>query len=347
MKIRYYGHIGQATGYGRAASDLCMAMKGAGVDLEIRPLSPPHQRVFEPAFLPLANHVKLEPELDPHPDVVIVHTLPVDCAYVQRVVMDGPTRTSAPWIAYTTWEAITRPAELRAQLYTFQQTWHPCAANIEALHGRTAARILPHCFDPTAARDRARSGTLSRDPSCFYFYYVGAWTERKNPGALVSAFHETFDPNENVHLVMQCANAPQGPVDRAREMLGTRVSIMTAHGTPAYVLEMHRMFDCFVTASKGEAWNLPCFDALLARRMIVAPFGLGSNDYLSGTDAALYDSIAGQLFLEPDIGMLQVAMRDVFQRRQRKLAVHYDLTARYGYPAVAQRAINYIAECYS
>src|SRR5688572_4829859 len=115
MKVRYYGHIGQKTGYGRAASDLCMALLGAGVELEIRPLSPPLQRVFSDPYLPLASCVRLEPELDPNPDAVIVHTIPVDCRNIQDIVMSGPSpsRTSAPWIAYTTWEARTRPAKLR------------------------------------------------------------------------------------------------------------------------------------------------------------------------------------------------------------------------------------------
>ncbi len=351
MKIRYYGHIGQPTGYGRAASDLCMALLGAGVSLELRPLSPPSRRVFTGEFLPLANFLKLDADLDPHPDAVIVHTLPIDCPQVRETVMNEritKTSPSVPWIAYTTWEALTRPVELRAMMYPFHQVWHPSRANAEALLSRGPAKILPHCFDPETLTARREPGTLPRDPNGYYFYYVGAWSDRKNTGALVSTFHETFDrKRDNAHLVLLCAGAPEEKIQAAREMLDKRVHIAGTHASDKYVLEMHRLFDCYVTASHGEAWNLPCFDAMLAGRQIVAPMGLGSDDYLDDTDANLYDTRAGNLWLDPDLGMLSLAMRDNYNARHRDLVVDYDPVQHYGYPAVAQTAINYISECYS
>ncbi len=348
MKIRYYGHVGQPTGYGRAASDLCMALLGAGVSLEIRPMSPPNTRRFSGAFLPLANHVKLEGDLDPHPDAVIVHTIPVDCAKVQHIVMSGPTRTSAPWIAYTTWEALTRPAELRAQFYGFNQVWHPSRANAEALLARGPAKIVPHCFDPKTVLARLGPSDLPRDPNTFYFYYVGAWSERKNPGGVIEAFRHAFGPNDNVALILQCAGANPDAENGPGHLAGVHGAVYrNQRVSDEYILEMPKLYDCFVTASHGEAWNLPCFDAMLAGRQIIAPLGLGSDDYLDETDAGLYGAHRGQLWLEPDLGMLAAAMHATYSQRLRNLTTNYDPVERYGYPAVAQLAENLIAECYS
>lgn len=353
MKVRYYGHVGQSTGYGRAASDLCMALLGAGVELEIRPLSPPNKRVFDDAYLPLARLVRTEGQLDPRPDAVIVHTTPVDCNTVRGVVMDGPTRTDAPWIAYTTWEALTRPPMLRAALYDFQQVWHPSRANAEALAARGPAKILPHCFDPaTFEARRSRPARPRANPERYAFYFVGAWSERKAPDALVDTFIETFSKFEPVHLFIHSAGADVALIDKALDRVVATSGAGSTHFSHGHVseddvLRMHTTYDCFVTASKGEAWNLPCFDAMLAGRQIIAPLGQGSDDYLAGTDAGIYGTNQGRMWTEPDLGMLSIAMRKMFASRLRDLTVEYDPRTRYGYPAVAQLAITYLSECYS
>src|SRR5258706_16215485 len=75
VRIRYYGHIGQPTGYGRAAMDMCMALLGQGAELQIVPIA--RDAVLPKEFLPLASHLGGDSR---RPDVVIAHTLPLDCA---------------------------------------------------------------------------------------------------------------------------------------------------------------------------------------------------------------------------------------------------------------------------
>lgn len=363
MKIRYYGHVGQSTGYGRAASDLCMALLGAGAELEIRPLSPPNARHFTDAYLPLASCVRRDGELDPAPHATIVHTIPVDCLKVKGIVQGGPTKVESPWIAYTTWEALTRPPELRAAMCEFDQVWHPCRANAEALTGRAPPRILPHCFEPATLATRrapyfgdvmvAQTGDRP-----FRFYYVGAFTERKNVAGVVEAFRAQFADEWGVTLTLHCAGAGKAHalsigLDQQRDPAtwqdDGQVFLHTDFVGDHHIAALHAIHDCFVTASRGEAWNLPCFDAVLAGRHVLAPVGLGSDDYLDGTDATQFVTAApaNALWLEPDLEMLSRQMRAVYEGRVRNLFVNYDLVELYGYPAVAKLTLNYLQECFS
>src|SRR5262249_22016082 len=105
MLIRYYCHLGLLSGYGVAAEKLGMTLFAGGHTLEIRPLMPYEQVVVNPD-LPLARMIRRDHELDPNPDLVIVHTLPMDCATVLAKVEEAqgllPERTKL--VAYTTWE---------------------------------------------------------------------------------------------------------------------------------------------------------------------------------------------------------------------------------------------------
>lgn len=353
MKVRYYGHVGQPTGYGRAASDLCMALVGAGVELEIRPLTPPGTPGVPLANvpLPLASRLRRDTELDSRPDLTIVHTIPQSCKLVRDTVQGSTKATESPWIAYTTWEATTRPTSIRAAMCEFDQVWHPCRANADALRGKAPARVLPHCFDPESLSARHMMSIAPRDNALFTFYYIGAWSDRKAPDVLLDAYARTFRSGDRVQLVMQCAGADDPAVDRALDnaiKLGAnQITIHIGRKSDDEILDMHRRYDCFVTAAKGEAWNLPCFDAMLAGRHIIAPLGQGSDDYLADTDATLYDSHPGTAWVEPDRESLQRAMHEVYSARYRDLWTGYDPVERYGYAAVARLALNYMQECLS
>jgi hypothetical protein len=58
--------------------------------------------------------------------------------------------------------------------------------------------------------------------------------------------------------------------------------VSNVHQVPDLQLtELHVRYDCFVTATRAEGFNLPAFDALLANRMVISQRELGSDDFLS------------------------------------------------------------------
>lgn len=352
MKIRYYGHLGQQTGYGVAAAELCRALLLAGVELEVRTIeSAP--TYWPERFATVKACVRLDRELTPAVDAVIVHTLPTDCHQVLGFAR-GSLVQGVKEIAYTTWEAPQAPIQIAGALHMFEQIWVPSRSNEHAFaRMQPRVRVLPHAFDPTTLAERRRPMGHRRELP-FRFYYLGAWSERKNPAGLIRAFAQAFTPEDHVHveLIMQCSNAGMHP-DALRELAGPMASKVIPYTgrwgealTDTGVADLHMFSDCYVTATRGEAWNLPAFDAMLAGRHVIAPAGQGTDDYLRDTSADLYPMKPwpGHGWPEPDTDALVTLMQRVYANKTSDLTLRYNPVERYGYQAVAQLALTYLTE---
>lgn len=363
MRIRYYGHLQQDTGYGRAALDLASALARAGHQLEVRTIGPLPAGWVPPAAL--ASRIGSDP------DAVIVHTLPGDCHRVLE--LEGIQRgAGTKLVAYTTWEALGAPPHLVGALIAgFDQVWVPSWATAAAFKadepGGESVHVLPHCFDESVGRrlpvsERAR----------YRFLWVGAWTSRKNPLGLIRAFALAFSNEDPVELVMHSPGCSMNTFVAALAQTGVpqddlpKITLSDKH-----LPSLERLYaesDCFVTASRGEAWNLPAFDALLAGRYVITQRGLGSDEFLQHTSAELVNgwqapalvdvvvSIANDeevsmkvvgaqgltsrsLWLEPDLWALSEAMRFAHTMNIRTIDTH-DPAERFGYAAVAKLALD-------
>lgn len=366
MKLRYYSHAHLPSGFGRAALNNVLALDRAGAQLEVVTLGP------RPADTPwpIPDHLSHPVE---SPDVVIVHTLPGDCHRVLEA--EGLRRGAGPkLIAYTTWEALTAPQELVDPLYEhFDQVWTPSTPSAKALgatdHQRTI--VVPHCYDEMAARLPFEL----LDRRNYRFYWIGSWSARKNPGGLIRAFAYAFGPGSNVELVLHCPGASVETFAATLAMCGLpqnelpAIHISTQFLNDATLALFHDESDCFVSAARGEAWNLPAFDAMLAGRHVITQYGLGSDDFLTNTSADLIDGwespaqvdiapkhsengevtfrrIGAQglssrsLWLEPNLTSLADAMLSAYQSRKRDLKIEYDVASRFGYAAVAQQMMD-------
>ena len=377
MKVRYYGHHHLPTGYGRAALELAWALDRTDTALQVVAVGPQPPDVPWPIPGDLLEPIE-------QPDAVIVHTLPGDCHRVLEAA--GLRRGEGPkLVAYTTWEALTAPLAVVQALYdSFDQVWVPSRITGQALaanglHGSGRDResaerrthVVPHCYDENAVQ---RSDKYS-DAGKFRFYWVGAWTARKNPAGLIRAFANAFHPGTRAELVL---HSPGCSIDTFVATLAATglqqselppIVISNQHLTDSALAELHAQADCFVSAARGEAWNLPAFDALLAGRHVITQYGLGSDEFLSDTSADLIDGweapahvdvaaassgdgsvtfktigaqglTARSLWLEPNLSSLSNAMQSAYEIRKRTIKIDYDVASRFGYAAVANRVLE-------
>jgi glycosyltransferase involved in cell wall biosynthesis len=344
MRVRYYGHVGQRSGYGRAAEATCLALLSAGVELDIRPLAPAEQLDFTRSeVLPLATCLHRSQSAPFNSDVVIVHTLPFPSSHnLDRIPID---------------------------------------ARLEEANGLARAFVLPHAFGGSPQSD------ASPTSGPFSFYYVGAWNARKNPAGLLRAFASEFNRGDPVALVLHCMGTSEQEFAVAMTATGVPrddmppVSFRGDFAPDRAIADLHHGASCFVTATRGEAWNFPAFDAMAAGRFIIAPAAMGHDDYLDArpdgqlrelqTSARLYRGgreqpamgdvaiaapIPGQssralnlrftgpqgldgrsTWLEPDLQQLAAAMRRTLQRKESNLIVNYNPLERYGYEAVGKQ----------
>lgn len=297
MLIRYYSHAGLQTGYGRAATELALALaKHPEIELELVPI-PVKDPTWIDAWVKTTLSTKiaaLEPYLrktsflhgELHwpeaktPDVVIVHTQPGDCGTVLE--LEGLTDHPCT-VAYTTYEGMFLPELAHRSLDHFHQVWIPstaCGAGAWATSAHEV-RTLPHVADP----DHALFRRQTPDGGRYRFYWIGAWAPRKNPEGLLRAFVRAFAPTDDVELVIRSEVDHQTyyealvatGVDQAAL---PHITLMRDPLSPAQIWQMHADHDCYVTATHGECWDLGAFEAYLMGRAIITPF-TGSHAYLT------------------------------------------------------------------
>ena len=385
MLVRYYGHVGLPTGYGDAANEICMAMLEVGIELEIST----DGDQLPARYLPLATHIKNEGELSPDPDVVIVHTLPLDCAKVLAASRVREFYPRAACIAYTTWEGIAAPKSVTDALSVFHQVWVPSQQTRDAIGkgpragggGVAWCAVVPHAYDPSTEEDRYDVHPpyyLPEAPGTYRFYTLGAWVTRKNIDCVVRAYLRAFTPADDVELVVQSAGA-----DRTACLFSQISTGLTLAETPKVtfsheriseeqIWSIHRECDCYVTATRGEAWNLPAFDAMLAGRHIIAPSEMGHDDFLGKTSAWLYWSrtvaSGGEIRLsqdpkaptgtvlaryvgtqgitvrtewrDPEVMRLAALMRSAYDQRLSHLTVNYNPSDLFSREAVGETIRN-------
>lgn len=379
MIVRYYGYFGHTTGFGRAATDYALALQrhGAtlGVDLEGKIIDKRIEDLPEKA-LPLAPVFLAVASANPIPDVAIVHVppwmLPEAVAAARRDVGD----MSLPVVAVTAWEA-SLPPDLAFTLRHLEvdQIWVPSHENARAFRNLAGeydrcdpkVRVVPHTYDesvPTLISPAPRTDGMYR------FYWYGAWTHRKNPAGVIQAFAHAFHDDDEVELFLHSPGARAEDVMEGLASTGLpqnaiRVVTSRTHLTDAQVRSIHANNDCFVSASRGEAWNLPAFEAMLAGRPVIATWGLGSDDYLAGSSAVLVEShiaiahldsravpAGGGRFAmtdtsprglssrctwrEPSSFGLMVAMRQAYEAKRRTIRLGYNPAHRFGYASVAE-----------
>jgi glycosyltransferase involved in cell wall biosynthesis len=255
LSVRYHAHHLELSGYGRAAAGNIRALRLAGVEVDVRPVVSPLE----------ATPV----------DVAIYHTMPVKLSEIVR----SPARRH---VVYTAWETDPMPEKWCEALRAFDAVIVPSTFCAEIMGLDTFT--IPHSFDPGFWR-------LTDAPKndVFTFYSIGAWGERKNTLGLLRAYLHAFRKKDRTRLVLivDKANflAIQSLIARSLipqdELPG--LVIPDQRLTDEEILRLHQDSDCFVTATRGEGFGLPIFEAAIMGKPIIAPDWGAQVEFLEGS----------------------------------------------------------------
>jgi|TARA_Y100000310_G_scaffold122315_2_gene120987 glycosyltransferase involved in cell wall biosynthesis len=130
----------------------------------------------------------------------------------------------------------------------------------------------------------------------FNFLTVAQWSPRKNIEALVKWFIEEFHDDENVGLILKTSMTNNSNMDRVK--VRDKIKNYIKHNFPkkkcnvyilhGYLLEsqMKAVYNddrikAFCTATHGEGFGLPLFDASIAGMPIIAPEWSAHKDFLT------------------------------------------------------------------
>lgn len=372
MHVLYIAPFAQRTGYAQAAHDYMLALHRAGISMEIQPVVQCDTDDLEERYEELLPLVRGYPgHISKQSTHVIVHTVP---AHAHRFSSPAQKR-----IAITTWETSFAPAQITGSLGgNFDHVVVPsefCAHSLTGL--KVPLSVIGHCFDP----EHWPAPEEPPENSPFVFYSVLGWSERKNPIGLLKAFLGEFSARDDVLLRLKVSGYSERDIELLQAASGLpreqlpRIEIITEHFDHEEMIDFHHEGNCFVTAARGEGWNLPAFEAALMGNPIIAPRFGGHLDFLAKQD--LYWDIPFQLtpaitppvikpqielgglnirpvvkveplgitarqrWVEPDLDGLGRTMRCVYEDRPaRDFSTRRDLVARFSYERVGRQLIE-------
>lgn len=189
------------------------------------------------------------------------------------------------------------------------EIWVPCKQNADALisSGMPSDKVVvvPFPYDPTVGVSRipAPRGT-ERAPDGKRFYSIGKWEPRKEHARILLAFLCAFTPKDKASLLLKVhgwgewegypsveqalVQAAEDPRVRGNGWNGSnvrkRVRVITDKVSDEEIVRFHAENNIYVSASHGEAWDIPAFEAKCAgNRLVHVGFG-GSSDYADADD---------------------------------------------------------------
>jgi glycosyltransferase involved in cell wall biosynthesis len=279
MHVRYVAPFAVNSGYARAAQDYMMALKRAEVPFSIQPLHDADSDNLEFRYRCLLDRV--EDTIDP--THIIIHTVP-------RFAHEFVTKDLAPpdhvkKICLTTWETDKFPeSDAKSLNDNFDAIVVPAEFCADTLVSAglpvRKVHVVPHGFDP----DWWWPETQRPPQSPYSFYWIGVWSERKNPIGLLKAYLTEFTGDEPVVLRILCPDINDEDVERMARCAGLdnlpAVQFVRARLGEVALRHFHETSNCYVNLSRGEAWGLGVFEAaIIGNPVISTDFG-GQMSYL-------------------------------------------------------------------
>jgi glycosyltransferase involved in cell wall biosynthesis len=351
IKVTYYGHVFDASGYGEAARAYIHALHSAGISLSVVDLMKHGRQVQDDLVDSLIGR-----RLDP--DFHLFHGIPpqwAKLAFRQRNA-----------IGMTVWETDTMPTQWRNILSHVVDVWLPSEFNVDTFRRSLATSIfrLPHPAVHKHLNGEVHDvdAAINAWTGDFVFYSVFEWQDRKGPAEVLRAYCRAFPADEGTLLVLKtnpgAAGAANAALEGVRRETGarSRVSLIVQHWTQGQVEALHARGDCYVSLHRGEGWGYPLFDAITHGKPAIATGFSGPLDYLSSSAARLvrftlapvrqrYVYYAPQMhWAEPDVDDASRLMREVFadrlQERERAAAVAASIRDAYSPERVGALARN-------
>jgi glycosyltransferase involved in cell wall biosynthesis len=193
-------------------------------------------------------------------------------------------------IVYSVWERDRIDEGIARHLARVKQCWVPCRMNqrllVEAGVPADRVHLVPHPY----TEDDMIHVCTKRKPGCHdgwrRFYSIGRWEPRKGFAELIDAFLLAFTPDDKVSLTIKYSGRGEWPgypspqqcleerLRRAPEQMQQRVKLIDGRVQRSMIVKLHYENNIYVSASHGEAFGLPAFDAKLAGNALVCvPFG--------------------------------------------------------------------------
>lgn len=225
-------------------------------------------------------------------------------------------------IVYSVWERDRIDPAIVRTLSRVAECWVPSFDNLQMLvrSGVPTSKVfvVPHPYDPDSdllkLRQRAPAPTRR-------LYSIGRWEPRKAYAELIEAFLRAFTPSDDAALTIKytggkwpgyptpeevvawCTSNPE-LVARGwtRARFDERVTLREGRFPRAEILRLHFTNNIYVSSSRGEAWCLPAFEAMLAGNALGTTMTGTTEFFKQAEGSALLSGSAPMVPVHPSYG---------------------------------------------
>ncbi len=369
--LRYVAEDG-STGYSVAAGRLVDAVRGSGVEVEMRGVA--DGLLTDPArFVPHSRDDRPLATRAPDEATTVMHLVPEHLARVRA-------STQGPVVIHTIWETDELPAHWPLLLNQSDGVLVPTEWNREIFRAcgvDVPVEVVPHVACMPAA---PVAPTLDLPDELIVFYNIGRWDERKAPSLALRAFLEAFTADDPVVFVIKTGliSEMRQPDDwgRTSPMYWTsswhvarllrqyprppRVHLHVDEWSDERIAALHARGDCYLTLTHSEGWGIGSFDACAYGNPVIATGWGGHLAYLAESPWLVdYDLVAvdneraigsyapsqrwGDARLEHAVSLLRRVASDLAGARAAAEPIRERVARDYAPSAVADRFLAALA----
>jgi glycosyltransferase involved in cell wall biosynthesis len=200
------------------------------------------------------------------------------------------------------WETDKIPLDFATNAELCDEIWTGSQYNAQAIRNAGVTKpiiIIPEAIDVSIDLTKIEPYIVTNKDT-YKFYSIFEWTERKNPTALLTAYWQEFQKEENVSLTIK-TYVDNFNSEKKKEIETNIRRVKDGLGLPKYapvylyeelmdrhqIYRFHKTFDCFVSAHRGEGWGIPQMEALLVGNPIVSTNCGGIHEYLKNKKDAM------------------------------------------------------------
>lgn len=302
MKVLFISNYREFSGWGNAAYNKILSMYSAGIDLYLRPL------YFSGKNRECELLDELESKSSKKYDYILQYTLPNMYSY------QGPAINIGNYECETTFKSSMWQKYIN--MMDFGWVSSQSSQDQSYMSGVSIpTAVIPNSIDLDYYRNHDMESHIDEiEEGSYNFYFVGELSKRKNISTLIRAFYCTFDPKENVNLVLKLNKPGYSPTDVYNEFeklknktinglkMGNnykKIICLTDFLHRDNLTAIVKKMNCFVTTSYGEGWCIPAIEAVALGHQLVYPESSSIKDFapedssysISTTLSNCYDTV--------------------------------------------------------
>jgi len=223
-------------------------------------------------------------------------------------------------IGFWHWELPEFPDEWLGSFALLDEIWAPTEFVVRAVSEKSPIPVvrMPHAIDfrITGELSRASLGLPENEFLFLTMYDLSSFQARKNPQAVIRAFHEAFPDRCGVKLVVKTQNSHHHPNElrELQEFIAEYPGIIHIDRTMTRqeVYELENLCDCFVSLHRSEGFGLGLAESMFLGKPVIGTDWSANTDFMNNQNSCPVDYnlvklqqsygpyAAGQLWADPD-----------------------------------------------